>query len=70
MSEGIDLAALEKVLTSSGVKISPQDIDAVARSLARIYDAAAALFPSCALDETAERFFRLLEDDGADGAGP
>jgi hypothetical protein len=68
--EGIDLAALEKVLTSSGVKISPQDADAVARSLARIYQAAAALFPTCVLDETPERFFRLLEADAANGAGP
>jgi hypothetical protein len=68
--EGIDLVALEKILASSGVKISPQDVDAVARSLARINHAAAGLFPSCVLDETAERFFRLLESDADDGTGP
>jgi hypothetical protein len=68
--EGIVLAALEKILASSGVKINPQDVDAVARALARINHAAASLFPSCLLDETGERFFRLLESDAGDGAGP
>jgi hypothetical protein len=68
--EGIDLAALEKILASSGVKINPQDVDAVARALARINHAAASLFPSRLLDETGERFFRLLENDAGDGAGP
>jgi hypothetical protein len=69
LREGIDLAALEKVLASSGVKISPLDVDAVARSLARIYLAAAVLFTTCELDETGERFFRLLKSDRSDGAG-
>ena len=69
MREEIDVAALEKVLASSGVEISSQDVEAVARSLARINQAAAALFPSCVLDESGERFFRLLESDAGDGAG-
>jgi len=67
--DGIDAAALETVLASSGVKVTRQDVDAVARSLARIRDAAAALFPSPLLDETGERFFRLLEGDADEGAG-
>ena len=70
MREGIDLVALEKILASSGVKISPQDVDAVARSLARINHAAAGLFPSYALDDTAERFFRMLESATDDGTVP
>jgi len=70
LREEIDVAALEKVLASSGVEISSQDVEAVARSLARINQAAAALFPPCVLDESGERFFRLLESDAGDGAGP
>jgi DNA-binding GntR family transcriptional regulator len=61
-------AALAEVLAASGVKVSPEEIGAVARSLARIQDAAASL-RSPSFDDTNERFYRLLEDDGARADG-
>jgi hypothetical protein len=64
-SGDIDKTALEKALSSSGVKVTSEDIDAVARSLARIESAAAALCRSLPFDETSEHFFRLLEGDTA-----
>lgn len=64
-SGGIDKTALEKVLSASGVKVTSEDVDAVARSLARIESAATALCRSLSFDDTAERFYRLLEGDPA-----
>jgi hypothetical protein len=63
----ISEAALAEVLAASGVAVSPDDIGPVARSLARIERADALLRPP-SFDDTHERFYRLLEDDGA-GAG-
>jgi hypothetical protein len=60
-------AALTEVLAATGVAVSADDIGPVARSLARIERAAASLRPP-SFDDTNERFFRLLEDDGT-GAG-
>ncbi len=59
--------ALAELVASSGVKVGAEEIGAIARSLARI-KAAAVLLQSSPFDDTGERFFRLLEDDGA-GAG-
>jgi DNA-binding GntR family transcriptional regulator len=58
-------AALAEVLAASGVNAGPEDIGPVARSVARIRDAAVALRPP-SFDDTNERFYRLLEDDGAE----
>jgi len=55
--------ALAEVLASSGVKVGPEEIGAVARSLARI-ERAAILLRAPPFDETNEQFYRLLEDDG------
>jgi hypothetical protein len=61
--DNIDEAALAAVLAASGVTVSAEDIGPVARSLARMQDAAIVLhLPS--FDDTNERFYRLLEDDG------
>jgi hypothetical protein len=65
----IDRAALEKLIADSGVKVAAEDVDAVASSLERIQSAAATLLQSLSLDETNERFYRLLEADSANGAG-
>ena len=59
----ISEAALAAVLAASGVTISPEEIGPVLRSLARIQDAAVSL-RSPSFDDTDERFYRLLEDDG------
>jgi len=65
----VDIAALEKVIADTGVKVTTADVEAVARSLERIQGAAATLLKSVPFDETNEYFYRLLEDDTADGAG-
>jgi len=64
-SGGIDKTTLEKALSSSGVKVTSEDVDAVARSLAGIEPAAAALCRSLSFEETSELFYRLLEGDAA-----
>lgn len=67
---GIDrVAAVEELMASRGVRISSEEVDAVVRSLARIQAAAATLLQSPSFDETSERFYRLLENEAADGAG-
>ena len=58
-------AALADVLTASGVKVSAPDVGPVARSLARI-EQAATLLSAPTFDDTNERFYRLLENDGAE----
>jgi hypothetical protein len=63
----ISEVALGEVLAASGVKVGSEDIGPVARSLARI-EYAATLLRAPSFDDTNERFFRLLEDDGT-GAG-
>jgi hypothetical protein len=60
-------AALVEVMAASGVAVSSDDIGPVARSLGRIERAAALLQPP-SFDDTHERFYRLLENDGT-GAG-
>jgi hypothetical protein len=66
---GLDKSALEEILASSGVKVTSDEVDAVARSLARMRLAAGTLPRSPSFDETVERFYRLLEIDAAGGAG-
>ncbi len=63
----IDEAALAEVLAAGGVAVSSEDVSPVARSLGRIERAAALLRPP-SFDDTNERFYRLLENDGT-GAG-
>lgn len=63
----IDEAALVQALAANGVKVDLEEIGPLARSLARIQDAAISL-QSPSFDDTNERFYRLLEDDGT-GAG-
>lgn len=65
----VDRAALEKLIAESGVSVTAEDVDAVARSLERVQSAAAILLRSMSFDETAERFHRLLDADAAAGAG-
>jgi hypothetical protein len=61
--DDISEAALAAVLAACGVMVSPEELGPVARSLARMQDAAVLLqLPS--FDDTNERFYRLLEDDG------
>jgi hypothetical protein len=62
-------AALQKVIADLGVSVNAADVDAVARSLDRIQGAAASLLPSPSLDETSERYYRLLEADIPGEAG-
>lgn len=64
----IDPATIERLLAVGGVRCSAQEADRVARLLARIQDAAAALLQSLPFDATGEQFDRLLESD-ADEAG-
>jgi hypothetical protein len=61
--DDISEAALAEVLAASGVSVSPEEIGPVVRSLARMQAAAVSL-QSPSLDDTNERFYRLLEDDG------
>jgi hypothetical protein len=63
-----DRAALKKLIADSGVKVTAEDVEAVARSLDRIQAAVAPFLQSLSFDETGERFYRLL-NDAADGAG-
>jgi len=65
----IDRAALERLIVESGVHITSGEVEAVARSLERIQQAASRLVQSLPFDETAERFYRLLDAGPADGIG-
>jgi hypothetical protein len=58
-------AALADVLTASGVKVRAEDVSPVALTLARI-EQAAVLLSTPTFDDTNERFYRLLEHDGAE----
>ena len=66
MDTGFDRIIVEKVITGIGVAITPQEADAVARSLARIRAAAAVLLSFSSFDETGEHYYRLLESDAAE----
>lgn len=66
---GIDKATVEGLMAASGVSPSSAELDAVVNSLARMHSAAATLLQSLSLDETAERFFHLLESDAAERVG-
>ena len=61
---GIDKAALAKVVAESGVSVTPAELDALAGSLERIRAAAAALLQPISIDETPESFRRQLEGGG------
>ncbi len=69
MRWSIGKTALEEVLAASGVKVTPEDAEAVARSLSRIEAAATKLLQSLPFDETVERFYRLLDTGAAVGTG-
>jgi hypothetical protein len=69
MRWSIGKAALEEVLAAGGVKVTPEDAEAVARSLSRIEAAATKLLQSMPFDETVERFYRLLETGAVEGTG-
>ena len=60
----IDRPALARVIAGSGVEVSAEDVEAVARSLERIAQAAATLLPGISFDEAGERFDRLLDTGG------
>jgi hypothetical protein len=64
---GIDRTALARLIADSGVRLTAEEADAVARSLDRMQNAAATLLQSLSFDETAERFYRLLETDPPTG---
>jgi hypothetical protein len=66
---GIGKAALKAVMAATGVKVTSQDAETVARSIARIEAAAATLLQSPSFDETGEYFYRLLNTGAATGAG-
>jgi hypothetical protein len=57
-----------EVLAASGVQATPEEAEAVLRALTRVRAAAANLLEPQAFDDTAERFYRLLENDGGTGA--
>jgi hypothetical protein len=61
--------ALTGLLAASGVAVTANEAEAVARSLKRIDVATAALLQEVDFDETVERFYRLLEGDAGTGAG-
>jgi len=69
MRWSIGKAALEEVLAASGVKVTPEDAEAVARSLSRVEAAAAKFLQSPSFDETVEHFYRLLDTGAAEGIG-
>jgi hypothetical protein len=60
---------VEEVITNSGVKVTPQEAEAVARSLPRIRAAAAILQRSRSFDDTGEQYYRLLDRDAAGEPG-
>ncbi len=60
MRNHLDPESLESLFAASGVAVTREDIEAVARSVARINQAAAALFATLSFDETVEQFYRLL----------
>ena len=64
--DSFDRMIVEKIATDSGVAIAPQEAEAVARSLARIWAAAAILLRSSSFDETGEHYHRLLESNAAE----
>jgi len=69
LHSSVDRAALQKRIAESGVAVTSEEVEAVARSLERIQDAASTLIQSLSFDETIERFVRLLDADDADRAG-
>jgi hypothetical protein len=66
----IDRLALEKLIAGGGVTVTSEDVEAVARSLERMQQAASNLVQSLPFDETAERFHRLLGIGATDRTGP
>jgi hypothetical protein len=62
-------ATVEAVVADSGVSITAEEAEAVARSLVRIEAAAAILLRLPSFDETVEQYYRLLESDAAEGRG-
>ena len=69
MRNHIEPKAIDSIFAASGVTATRDDVEAVARSLARIDQAAAVLFSGLSFDETVERFYRLLDAFAEKGAG-
>ena len=67
--DGPGRKTVEEVITDSGVKITPHEAEAVARSLARIQAAAAVLQRSRSFDDTGEQYYRLLDRNAAGETG-
>ena len=61
--DGLAQTALATMLADSGVAVTPQEVAAVARALERIQATAAKLLRQVSFDDTAEAYFRLLEND-------
>jgi len=66
MRDAIDRTIVEEVIAGNGVKITPQEAEAVARSIARMQAAAATLLCSSSFDETGEYYYRLLASDATE----
>jgi hypothetical protein len=71
VGEGDGLAGktVEEVISDSGVKVTPQEAEAVARALGRIKAAAKILQRSRSFDDTAEQYYRTLDRNGAGEGG-
>jgi hypothetical protein len=67
--DGLGGKTVEEVITNSGVKITPQEAEAVARSLARIHAAASILQRSRSFDDSGEQYYRLLDRNAAGETG-
>jgi hypothetical protein len=65
---GIDKAALAKVVAESGVSVTAAELEALAGPLERIRAAAATLLQPISIDEAPESFRQQLEGDGDGGA--
>ena len=63
----MDSRVLLQVMTASGVKVTADEAEVVARSLAPIEHAASELLSSLSLDISVAQFAGLLESDTAAG---
>lgn len=63
---GISEVTVADLLASSGLKVTAEEVGAVARALARIEEAAR-LLAKPDFDDTFEQYYRLLEQDREGG---
>ena len=61
--------ALEQVMAASGVKVTAEDVGAIARALARVEAAARLLSSSPTFDTSVDEFTRVLESGAATTSG-